>query len=94
MIDTYIHGLRKLGVSFKNILREEESKNERHKVASITRVENVIFNASVKDLETSLILSVKRVLWNRARKDKSPLLIFRSYSDPAVRKAFPRPLLS
>lgn len=33
--------------------------NEHHKVASITRVENVIFDASVKDLETSLILSVK-----------------------------------
>lgn len=62
MIDTYIHGLYKPGISFKNILQETKSKNEHHEIASITRVENVIFNASVKDLETSLILSVKRVL--------------------------------
>jgi len=68
-----------------------ESKNERHEVVSIARVENAIFNVSVKDLETSLILSVKGVLRS---KDKSPLLIFRSYSDPAVRKAFLQPLLS
>jgi len=70
---------------------ETENKNERHEVVSITRTENVIFNVSVKDLETSLILSVKGVLRS---KDKSPLLIFRSYSDPAVRKAFPWPLLA
>lgn len=37
MIDTYIyiHGLRKLGVSYEDILRVAESKNERHEVVSI-----------------------------------------------------------